>query len=191
MIIHSSIPHEIANDAKVNVIERFKCSSSGTESASGQAVESKIAEHQRQQEMKTQTERTPETIQRNWKKYKNGEDRADEHLVIDTSIEQSTLGDIQDECKKISSGTANSRFTKRNSNEWTEEEKFSTEMEQQLEKMIPVRKTEMQGDEISVENAGRVELKKHEVNKDIIDSFALLKAKRPWRSNFFLLIRFK
>ncbi|CAG9531664.1 unnamed protein product [Cercopithifilaria johnstoni] len=173
-------PHGIAVNTKTeNVTERLEYSFSGTESVSEQAGrESEIAE-QRQQLVKTQTEHAPETTQRNREKQKDSEDRADIHAIVDTSTERSTLEDNQDEYKEISEDTASSQFIKRNSNdcsevqEWTEEEKFSSDAQQELGKITPVKKIEIQGDEIGVGNAERFGLKKDKVMPNFVSRSVL------------------
>lgn len=131
--------------------------------------------------MKAQTKHESKTIQRNCGKSRGSKDRADKHPFVDISTERSTLEDNQDEFKEISDNAADGKFIKKNSNdcdkveEWAEEEESSSDAQEQLEKMTPMKKIEAEEDEIKFENAERVGTKKDEVSESVNDSFELLK----------------
>lgn len=133
--------------------------------------------------MNTQRAHASEIAQRKWGKYKDSENRADEHLAVHISAERSTSEDNRDNRNQIFDDAANNQFIKRNSNYSSEVEKGNEEEGQgpssneELRRIVPAKKFET--DETKVENAERLELKKDEVSKYVNDSFALLKEVKP------------
>ncbi|KAL3982590.1 hypothetical protein ACH3XW_47730 [Acanthocheilonema viteae] len=163
---YASTLHGIAVDAKTENVTKMRFTQSsfrGTESISRQAEESEIT-IRKQEVMKTQTEHVS---QRNWKKYKERENRADEHPVVDTRTERSTFEDNQNKCEEISDDIANNQFIKRDSNDCTEVQEPTEESSSDAQQNL-VKKIETQEDEIKVKNAERVELKKDEVMPNFV-----------------------